>query len=544
MKSQNVLFLLLSLCTTCFCYLRCPSLDVLSKEYCNINVRPITVTSSRHLNKRPSFPVYMAANDRISHTVSKQSIRSSICFILLSYIIHMLVLSPLKSIEMSCLIPKYFPNYKGIDIILGIATSVMYVRNKMKASSPLSIFPLPWRRIQVPPIRGLLLLFFVFFYYLVTGNFTQPINQMLSTLSLTLPRSYSFNHTMHSRLATLFIHLSWVLPSIYALKIFIPGFIVIQKHNSNDAKYNISSGINTVERTKVKRYGLLRPKGSYKPVAMGGSDWFTFCVPGSIDSVISNTTEAVEDYSNLCQSIAMESRSDCHYDQSQSNQSQAPALPIRKSAVQILQQSSIYFQRIVARSLVFPSWLRWVAAGYAMSTCSVHLIEIIYTFLFTTAAGTAGGGSSDFIASNSPSSLSSTAAATAVVRVLMKASMSDYSDTITTITEQDINSIWTVLAGAIAPCVIAPIWEEMLYRGYVLPCLSHAFPSINFSIVLSSVLFAFHHNQFNIAFFQYFALSVIWSKCYLYSKNMLVPMLLHLLWNGEYFVYSLVSLMI
>ena len=46
--------------------------------------------------------------------------------------------------------------------------------------------------------------------------------------------------------------------------------------------------------------------------------------------------------------------------------------------------------------------------------------------------------------------------------------------------------------GAVGPCISAPIFEEVLYRGFLLPALSVGM-KLPMAIPVSSVLFAVHH---------------------------------------------------
>jgi membrane protease YdiL (CAAX protease family) len=46
-----------------------------------------------------------------------------------------------------------------------------------------------------------------------------------------------------------------------------------------------------------------------------------------------------------------------------------------------------------------------------------------------------------------------------------------------------------MLVGSIAPCVTAPWWEEVLYRGFLLPALTLYLP-LHYALPASAVLFA------------------------------------------------------
>lgn len=77
--------------------------------------------------------------------------------------------------------------------------------------------------------------------------------------------------------------------------------------------------------------------------------------------------------------------------------------------------------------------------------------------------------------------------------------------------------------------ICAPIWEEVLFRGFLLPSLTRYLP-IGGAIVVSSLIFALVHFQpqrlLSLAF-----LGMILGCVFVRSRNLLPSMLLHSLWN-------------
>lgn len=74
-------------------------------------------------------------------------------------------------------------------------------------------------------------------------------------------------------------------------------------------------------------------------------------------------------------------------------------------------------------------------------------------------------------------------------------------------------------------CILAPIWEELLFRGILLRRFTLKW-SPQKSIIISSVIFGIIHlNPINIVFA--FALGCVLGYAYLKTKNIVVPMLLH-----------------
>ena len=87
--------------------------------------------------------------------------------------------------------------------------------------------------------------------------------------------------------------------------------------------------------------------------------------------------------------------------------------------------------------------------------------------------------------------------------------------------------------GSIAPCITAPWWEEVLYRGFLLRALA-AFGGSKRAVAASSVLFAAHHLTLTAAL-PLAVLGATWAHLYLASGNLLVPVAIHALWNARVF---------
>jgi len=78
--------------------------------------------------------------------------------------------------------------------------------------------------------------------------------------------------------------------------------------------------------------------------------------------------------------------------------------------------------------------------------------------------------------------------------------------------------------------IAAPIFEETLFRGFLLPSLTRYLPVWG-AIVVSSLIFAIAHLSVS----EVLPLTVLGSVLgfvYTRSRNLLSPMLLHSLWNS------------
>ncbi|KAI3735364.1 hypothetical protein L6452_14860 [Arctium lappa] len=87
---------------------------------------------------------------------------------------------------------------------------------------------------------------------------------------------------------------------------------------------------------------------------------------------------------------------------------------------------------------------------------------------------------------------------------------------------------------AIVVSVCAPIWEEIVFRGFLLPSLTRYMP-VWCSILVSSLAFALAH--FNLQrMLPLVFLGIVMGTVFARSRNLLPSMLLHSLWNAFVFV--------
>jgi len=82
-------------------------------------------------------------------------------------------------------------------------------------------------------------------------------------------------------------------------------------------------------------------------------------------------------------------------------------------------------------------------------------------------------------------------------------------------------------------------WEEVLYRGFLLPAL-HLFLPLPFALPFSGLLFGLHH-QALASVLPLAALGSFWALLYVLSRNLAVPVLIHALWNSRVFLGSLLG---
>lgn len=99
-----------------------------------------------------------------------------------------------------------------------------------------------------------------------------------------------------------------------------------------------------------------------------------------------------------------------------------------------------------------------------------------------------------------------------------------------------INTLSSFLVGALAPCLSAPYWEELLYRGFCLPFLHQLLP-LPAALLLSSLLFAAHHMNLH-TLLPLFVLGTTWATLYIHSRNLFTTILIHAMWNTRVFLAS------
>ncbi|KAK2973774.1 hypothetical protein RJ640_018982, partial [Escallonia rubra] len=87
---------------------------------------------------------------------------------------------------------------------------------------------------------------------------------------------------------------------------------------------------------------------------------------------------------------------------------------------------------------------------------------------------------------------------------------------------------------AILFVLCAPVWEEIVFRGFLLPSLSKYMP-VWCSILVSSVAFALVHINVQQAL-PLMSLGMLMGIIYARSRNLLPSMLLHSLWNAFVFL--------
>mmetsp|Transcript_49411 Transcript_49411/g.122798 ORF Transcript_49411/g.122798 Transcript_49411/m.122798 type:complete len:365 (+) Transcript_49411:46-1140(+) len=140
-------------------------------------------------------------------------------------------------------------------------------------------------------------------------------------------------------------------------------------------------------------------------------------------------------------------------------------------------------------------WLPWVLGGYFVSLLAYNSIEVLNALLLP------------------PRSM-------------------DMESCMHFLEEQ--SDLLPLAIGCVGPCVTAPVFEEVLYRGFLLPALTRFLP-LAAALPMHSALFALHHNSVT-GFLPLAVLGLIWALVYMGSGNLVVPIMIHAMWNSRIFL--------
>lgn len=96
------------------------------------------------------------------------------------------------------------------------------------------------------------------------------------------------------------------------------------------------------------------------------------------------------------------------------------------------------------------------------------------------------------------------------------------------------NDRWAAAIGCIAPCVTAPFYEEILYRGFLLPVLAQMMP-FWLATAVQGIIFSVHHMSLT-ATIPLAVLGWIWAIIYRESGQLLSVICIHMMWNSRVFL--------
>lgn len=150
-----------------------------------------------------------------------------------------------------------------------------------------------------------------------------------------------------------------------------------------------------------------------------------------------------------------------------------------------------------------PQWVWWVVGGYFVSSWFFNIADFMNSYIF-------------------PVSILEQAEENSIVAKLVNPEGKD---------------LLASIVGYIAPCITAPWWEEVLYRGFLLPALVLQLGTYPLAMFVSGILFSIHH-QSELAFLPLCVLGWTWATVYTKSKNLWTTILIHCMWNSRIFLGS------
>lgn len=101
------------------------------------------------------------------------------------------------------------------------------------------------------------------------------------------------------------------------------------------------------------------------------------------------------------------------------------------------------------------------------------------------------------------------------------------------------NDLVSICFYVVVVSFVAPVWEEMIFRGFLLPSFTKYF-RIDVAILFSSFVFALAHFSME-RLIPLTVLGMLMCVVYIRSKNILAPIVLHSLWNAFAFVELVVK---
>lgn len=111
---------------------------------------------------------------------------------------------------------------------------------------------------------------------------------------------------------------------------------------------------------------------------------------------------------------------------------------------------------------------------------------------------------------------------------------------VTQLINPEHNNVAASLVGFVAPCISAPWWEEILYRGFALPAFTQmlGFP---WAVFVQGIIFSAHHMSLTSAL-PLAVLGWTWAVVYRKSNNLWTVVFIHALWNSRVFLGSWLGL--
>lgn len=150
-------------------------------------------------------------------------------------------------------------------------------------------------------------------------------------------------------------------------------------------------------------------------------------------------------------------------------------------------------------------WLWWVIGGYFVSSWLFNISDVVNQY------------------------------------ILPESVLEDAQESVVSQLVNPEHNDWLASAvGYVAPCITAPWWEEILYRGFALAGLTQLF-GYHWAVFLQGIIFSAHHMSLSAAL-PLAVLGWTWAVLYTKSRNLWVVVAVHALWNSRVFLGSWLGL--
>eukprot|EP00977_Amphora_coffeiformis_P010598 scaffold2500_cov176-Amphora_coffeaeformis.AAC.9 len=157
------------------------------------------------------------------------------------------------------------------------------------------------------------------------------------------------------------------------------------------------------------------------------------------------------------------------------------------------------------RSCRRSKWLWWVIGGYFVSSWLFNISDVVNQY------------------------------------ILPESVLEDAQESVVSQLVNPEHNDWLASAvGYVAPCITAPWWEEILYRGFALAGLTQLF-GYRWAVFLQGIIFSAHHMSLSAAL-PLAVLGWTWAVLYTKSRNLWVVVAVHSLWNSRVFLGSWLGL--
>jgi membrane protease YdiL (CAAX protease family) len=459
---------------------------------------PITVFSNKQKLLRSPTELHVAATTisdesninaqekhrkiSIPESLRKLSFLQQAVIVLAYYFMHVTYLSQIVVALPFELSPSGI-NSVGLDSLVGMLCMILALYYCSFNKHPVSIASIidpnevPWRRPRQHPAQSATLIALIFFVYSVSGALTPAITIFLNITANFIPLTIPIQRN----LLVVIAHFLWVIPASLILRTVEGFYGKVGGNKTKEIKEDSFMSSTTAEKTVNEIDDRVENGKKFQ----------------DLEEITAETTSISGDFK------------DNFIDDTGVMSSMIASKPKRKGIKRFgrVEYPNFWKQKEKGTSDWMTlkadksNWVWWVVGGYSVSV-----------FLFKLA---------DWFNGNV---------------VPLRWFEMETGNIVNQMIAPEGNDVVALLIGAVAPCISAPLWEEIFYRGLIYPWLCSLFP-MPLATPLSAIIFAAHHARKDV-FIPLFTLGLIWACLYVLSGNLFVPVVVHAMWNSRVFLGS------